>query len=63
MIRLLARSQETRGGPNVPGSGANGGLRISDARMSGTSYGAVVLPVVDFLRGTSNVLTEHVTYI
>ena len=48
---------------NVPGGGANGGLRISDARMSGTSYGAVVLPVVDFLRGTSNVLTEHVTYI
>ena len=51
---------------DVPGSGADG-LRISDARMRGTPYGAVVLHVapgsLDFLRGTSDVVTEHVTYL
>ena len=74
---------------DVPCSGAHG-LRISDARMRGTPYGAVVLHVapeaaigrpfalvhsgdrirldlasrsLDFLRGTSDVVTELVTYI
>ena len=64
-------------------------VRIPDARMNGTSYGAVVLHVapeaavggplalvrtgdrirldvasrtLDFLRGTSGDVTEHVTY-